>query len=95
MPVWWPNQTPGKHLSQDLQSANAALIASAPDLLDACQLALEKLETTGEYPGIATQLLQRTQQSGCAVKAQEIIIEYAHCIKWTPGQIGPFSVLCL
>lgn len=41
MPVWWPNQTPGKHLSQDLQSANAALIASAPDLLEACKAALE------------------------------------------------------
>ncbi len=38
------------------QTANAHLIAAAPDLLAACQLAFEKLETTGEYPGIADQL---------------------------------------
>jgi hypothetical protein len=33
MPVWWSNQSPGSHASQDVQAANAALIAHAPDLI--------------------------------------------------------------
>ena len=36
--------------------ANARLIAASPDLYEAASLALEKLDTTGEYPGIAASL---------------------------------------
>ena len=42
--------------SEEQAPANARLIAAAPCLLAACLLALEKLETTGEYPGIAKEL---------------------------------------
>lgn len=42
--AWWPGREPGTHASQDVQWANARLIASAPEMFAALEALVNTIE---------------------------------------------------
>lgn len=49
MPVWWQGKQPGEHVSQDLQRANARLIAAAPEMAEALREMISAMWQHFEY----------------------------------------------
>lgn len=47
MAAWWPDKRNQGHVSQDLQEANARLIALAPEMLGALKFVLSRLAPEG------------------------------------------------